>query len=209
MDIEEQEHLGLPLLEDAEDEGVILKPKKSPTQRAMRKTFKGTAHLANLLPTGTVLAFRILSPVFTHEGKCKSVVSQSMTLVLLACCAISCIVISFTDSFRDERGKVRYGFATFRGLCILDMTSVSLSPDEAAKYRLRFLDFFHAFNSLLVFAVTALLDQNVVNCLLPSPSAEVEELLAMLPVGIGFICSLLFVTFPSKRHGIGFPLSRD
>lgn len=202
-------HLGLPLLEDAADAEASLKPKKSPTQKAMRKTFKGTAHLANLLPTGTVLAFQILSPVFTHEGKCKSVVSQSMTVALLACCAISCFILSFTDSFRDERGKVRYGVATFQGLCILDMSSVSLSPDEAAKYRIRFLDFFHAFNSLLVFAATALFDQNVVNCLFPLPSAEAEELLSVLPVAIGFLCSLSFIAFPSKRHGIGFPLSRN
>ncbi|CAH9099216.1 unnamed protein product [Cuscuta epithymum] len=204
--MEEQEHVGLPLLQDEETDS---KPKKTPSQKVVRKAFKGTAHLANLLPTGTVLAFQILAPAFTHEGKCISAVSQTMTVALLVGCAISCFFLCFTDSFRDERGKVRYGLATFHGLFILDLSSVTLSPDEAAKHRIRLLDFFHAFNSVLVFAATALLDKNVVNCLYPSPSPETEELLSILPVGVGFVCSLFFVAFPTKRHGIGFPLSRD
>ncbi|VFQ61838.1 unnamed protein product [Cuscuta campestris] len=208
---EEEQNLGLPLLQPQEnDEETNKKPKKSPSEKAVRKAFKGTAHLANLLPTGTVLAFQILSPVLSREGRCASAVSQSMTVALLAGCAASCFVLCFTDSFRDERGKVRYALATFRGLLVLDLSaSATLSPDEAAKRRITVLDFFHAFNSVLVFAATALLDKNVVNCLYPSPSPETEELLAILPVCVGFVCSILFIAFPSKRHGIGFPLSRS
>lgn len=87
-------------------------------------------------------------------------------------------------------------------------SSVTLPKEECAKYRLRFIDFFHAFASLLVFVAVALFDENVVKCFYPTPSDETRELLVVLPVGIGIFCSLLFIVFPSKRHGVGFPLSR-
>ncbi|KAJ7981517.1 DUF679 domain-containing protein [Quillaja saponaria] len=183
------------------------KQPKTSAQKAIRKTFKLTAHLANLLPTGTVLTFQILSPIFTHQGQCRTTTNKLLTAGLLALCSISCYVLSFTDSFRDERGKVRYGVATSKGLWVID-GSVTLSLDEASKFKLRFIDFFHAFSSILVFISVALFDKNVVKCFDPNPSEEAKELLVALPIGIGVICSLLFVAFPSKRHGIGFPLSR-
>jgi hypothetical protein len=65
----------------------------------------------------------------------------------------------------------------------------------------------HAVMSILVFAAIALFDQNVVNCFFPEPSKEIQEVLTALPVGIGVFCSMLFVAFPTERHGIGFPLS--
>ncbi|XP_073119534.1 protein DMP7 [Henckelia pumila] len=183
------------------------KPEKTPAQKAVRKAFKGTAHLANLLPTGSVMAFQVMSPVFTHEGKCKSFLSQTTTVALLAVCAISCFLLCFTDSFRDQRGKVRYGVATFRGLWIMD-GSAGIPPEEAAKYRLGIGDFIHAILSIMVFGAVAMFDKNVVSCFYPTPSEEAEEILTTLPLAVGVICSALFVLFPSKRHGIGFPLSR-
>ncbi|KAJ6371740.1 hypothetical protein OIU77_002123 [Salix suchowensis] len=74
--VQEGAEIAQPFLENA-----LQKPAKTPGQKAMRKTFKGTAHLARLLPTGSVLAFQILSPVLTHEGQCRSITSQTMTLV--------------------------------------------------------------------------------------------------------------------------------
>ncbi|XP_075476082.1 protein DMP7 [Primulina tabacum] len=198
------EDLQLHLLEE---QAAPSKPEKTPTEKAVRKAFKGTAHLANLLPTGSVMAFQVMSPVFTHEGKCKSFVSQITTIALLSVCAISCFILCFTDSFRDERGKVRYGVATFRGLWIVD-GSARLPPEEAAKYRVSIADFIHAILSILVFGAVAMFDKNVVSCFYPTPSEEAVEILMTLPVTVGVICSLLFVLFPSKRHGIGFPLSR-
>ncbi|KAJ7948366.1 DUF679 domain-containing protein [Quillaja saponaria] len=190
-------------------ENTSIPPRQSKTsaQKAIRKTFKGTAHLSNLLPRGTVLTFQILTPVLTHQGKCRTITNQAMTAGLLACFSISCFLLSFTDSIRDERGKVRYGIATFNGLWVID-GSVTLPPDEAFKLKLCFIDFFHGFMSILVFVAMALLDKNVIECFNPNPSEETEELLVTLPFWIGVICSLLFVVFPSKRHGIGFPLSR-
>ncbi|QCE04412.1 protein DMP7 [Vigna unguiculata] len=193
-----------PLLENV----VAEKTPKTPAQKTMRKAFKGTAHLSKLLPTGTVLIFQTLSPLFTHQGQCKTVSNKVMTIVLLSLCSISCFVLSFTDSFRDERGKVRYGVASANGIWVMD-ASVKLPAEEAQKYRLRFIDFLHAFMSILVFLAIALFDGSVVSCFAPKPSEETKELLMILPVGIGTVCSLFFVAFPTQRHGIGFPLSRN
>lgn len=180
---------------------------KTLIQKAISQTFQSTAHLANLLPTGTVLAFQLLSPIFTNQGNCDSV-SRYLTAGLVALCGLSCFLQSFTDSFRDSQGNVCYGFATFRGLWVID-GSLELPAAAAAKYRLRFIDFLHAFMSILVFGAIALFDENVVSCFYPAPSDEAQEILTSLPVGIGVFCSMLFVLFPTRRRGIGFPISAD
>lgn len=179
--------------------------KRTLVQRAINQTFQSTAHLANLLPTGTVLAFQLLAPIFTNQGNCDSV-SRVMTIALVGLCGTSCFLLSFTDSYKDKKGNVCYGFATFKGLWIID-GSATLSPEVAVNFKLKFIDFLHAFMSILVFAAVALFDQNVVNCFYPTPSDKAQEVLTALPVSIGVFCSMLFVVFPTKRHGIGFPLS--
>lgn len=176
-------------------------------QKAISQTFQSTAHLANLLPTGSVLAFQLLSPIFTNQGEC-DMVGQGLTTGLIALCGLSCFLLSFTDSFKDQKGTLYYGFATTRGMWIID-GACTPPPELAAKYRLRFIDFMHALMSILVFAAIALFDQNVVNCFYPMPSDQAKELLTKLPVGIGVICSMLFVAFPTERHGIGFPLTAN
>lgn len=189
-----------PLLQD-----IPKTEEKTLIQKAINQTFQSTAHLANLLPTGSVLAFQLLSPIFTNQGNCDAV-SRLMTAWLVVLCGVSCFLLCFTDSFRDDKGNVCYGFATFRGLWLIDGTTATISPELATKYRLRFIDFMHAFMSVLVFAAIALFDKNVVTCFFPTPSDETQEILTGFPVGIGVICSMLFVVFPTRRHGIGFPL---
>ncbi|XVF44331.1 hypothetical protein PTKIN_Ptkin02bG0111800 [Pterospermum kingtungense] len=184
------------------------KQPKTPKQKIIRKTFKGTAVLSKLLPTGSALTFQLLSPVLTNQGQCKTRVSQYLTLGLVVFCASFCFFISFTDSFRDESGKVRYGVATYKGLWVMD-GPVRLSAEEAAKYRLKLLDFVHALLSIMIFVALSLFDKNVVKCFCPMPSEMTQELLIMLPLIIGAIGSLMFVSFPTKRHGIGSPLSKD
>ncbi|AES63899.1 hypothetical protein MtrunA17_Chr2g0282811 [Medicago truncatula] len=191
----------VPLLRNAE----VPEAERSLVQKAISSTFQSTAHLANLLPTGTVLAFQLLSPIFTNVGNCDSV-CKSMTSVLVTLCGASCFLLNFTDSIRDSKGNICYGFATFKGLWVID-GSTKLPPQVAAKYRIKFIDFMHAMMSILVFAAIALFDQNVVNCFFPEPSKEIQEILTALPVAIGVFCSMLFVAFPTERHGIGFPLS--
>ena len=194
----------VPLLQDM---AMPRAEEKTLIQKAISQTFQSTAHLANLLPTGTVLAFQILSPIFSNQGDCDPV-SRFMTAALVALCGVSCFLACFTDSIRDKDRNVCYGLATFRGLWVID-GSATITPELAAKYQLRFIDFMHAFMSILVFAAITLFDENVVQCFYPTPSDETKELLAALPVGIGVICSMLFVVFPTQRHGIGFPLSAN
>ncbi|GMH11080.1 hypothetical protein Nepgr_012921 [Nepenthes gracilis] len=200
-----QEDIQQPLLQNQLE--TPEKPSKTNTQKAIRKTFKGTAHLSSLLPTGSVLVFEIFSPIFTNKGKCETPQNQFLTTALLIFCCLSCFFMCFTDSVRDEKGKVRYGIATSKGIWIVD-GSVTLAEEAAAGYRLRFLDWLHAVMSILVFMAVALFDQNVVKCFYPSPSEETQKLLLMVPAGIGIVCSLFFVLFPSKRHGVTRPLSR-
>ncbi|PWA42370.1 hypothetical protein CTI12_AA545480 [Artemisia annua] len=180
---------------------------KTLIQKAISQTFQSTAHLANLLPTGSVLAFQLLSPIFTNEGECDTI-SQGLTAALVALCGLSCFLLSFTDSFKDRDGNICYGIATTRGLWVID-GSATLPPELAAKYRLRSIDFMHAFMSIMVFAAVTLFDQDVVNCFYPSPSNETKELLTTLPVGFGVVFSMLFVVFPTQRYGIGFPISSN
>lgn len=201
VDTQQQEEQ--PLLENSPQ-----KIPKTTTQKTIRKAFKGTAYLANLLPTGTVLIFQTLSPALTHRGNCHTQTSKIMTMIFLTFCSLSCFLLSFTDSFRDERGKVRYGVATLNGIWIMD-GRIRIPAEEGVKYKLRFIDLFHACGSILVFGAIAMFDQSVVSCLAPKPSEEAKELLVALPIGIGILCSVLFLLFPTQRHGIGFPLSRN
>lgn len=180
---------------------------KSIIQKAISQTFQSTSHLANLLPTGSVLAFQLLSPIFTNQGNCDKI-CKILTIALVTLCGLSCFILSFTDSFKDKKGKISYGFATIRGLWIID-GSIRIPNQIARRYKLKFIDFLHGFMSMLVFATIALFDQNVVKCFYPKPSDEIEELLVALPIGVGVICSIFFVVFPTKRHGIGFPLTSN
>ncbi|CAN4087168.1 unnamed protein product [Withania somnifera] len=193
-----------PLLED---NLALPEVQKNLLQKAITQTFQSTAHLANLLPTGSVLAFQLLSPMSTNQGHCDKM-CELLTVALVALCGLSCFILCFTDSFKDKKGKICYGFATIRGLWIID-GSARIPNQIARKYKLKFIDFLHGFMSVLVFAAIALFDQNVVNCFYPRPSDQTEELLTALPIGIGFICSLFFLVFPTKRHGIGFPLTSN
>lgn len=177
------------------------------SQRAISQTLTGTANLANLLPTGTLLAFQLLMPIFTNNGACDSA-TRPMTLVLLFLLSLSCFLASFTDSVKSSDGKVYYGFATLKGIYLFDYTDpVGSGLPDLGKYRIRLMDGVHAVLSVLVFGAVALRDKNVLNCFYPSPKKETQEVLDIVPMGIGLICSLLFVVFPTRRHGIGYPIT--
>ncbi|PKA58378.1 hypothetical protein AXF42_Ash013884 [Apostasia shenzhenica] len=188
----------------------------SPPQSSFSPTFSSSSavlsqalaivsNLANLLPTGTLLAFQLLVPVFTKNGSCDPA-TRLMTLALLLLLAASAFVACFTDSFRLPDGRVFYGLATPRGMWLFETppeSSASEVPD-LSKYRLRVVDFVHAALAALVFGVVALRDKNVVECFYPSPeTTTTKEVLDILPLGIGVICSMLFVVFPTTRNGVG------
>ncbi|KAE8726026.1 putative Late embryoproteinsis abundant protein group 8 protein [Hibiscus syriacus] len=177
------------------------------SRRVLSQTLTSTANLANLLPTGTLLAFQLLVPVFTNNGSCDPA-TRAMTLLLILLLALSCFLACFTDSVEASDGRVYYGFATFKGLFLFDYPDPKDSSlPDLSKYRLKFIDGVHAFLSVFVFGAVALRDKNVLNCFYPAPEHETEEVLGIAPAGVGLICSLLFVVFPTTRHGIGYPVT--
>lgn len=184
-------------------------PPPNAGRKILSQALTSTAYLSNLLPTGTLLAFQLLVPIFTHGGACDSGtgVTRPLTFFLLAGLALSCFLACFTDSI-TVAGKVYYGVATAKGLWLLDYPD----PDgggmpDLSKKRLRIIDGVHAALSVLVFGVVALRDRNVVSCLYPNPGPAAREVLDIVPVAVGMVCGLLFVAFPTKRHGVGFPVT--
>ncbi|KAL6893912.1 hypothetical protein ACP4OV_008010 [Aristida adscensionis] len=173
-------------------------------ERAMARAFRSTADLAKHLPTGAVLVFEVLSPVFTNGGACDDV-NRAMASWLVGLCAAACFLLCFTDSFTDGKGTVRYVVATRAGLWVIDGTPPP-PPEDAARYRLKFIDFFHAVLSLVVFMSVAMFDRNVGACFNPVMSYDTRQILTAVPLAGGLVGTLLFATFPSTRRGIGFPV---
>ncbi|KAG8046298.1 hypothetical protein GUJ93_ZPchr0008g12375 [Zizania palustris] len=177
-----------------------------PARSRFSQAMATTANLANLLPTGTVMAFQLLAPAFTNNGACDATTAL-LTRGLLAVLALSCLLASFTDSIRcPADGLVYYGLATPRGLWLLDYPPGSAPPPDTSRYRLTLIDAVHAALSVAVFGVVAARDKNVVSCFWPAPPKGTAEVLSIVPLGVGVMCSLLFVAFPTRRHGIGYPV---
>ena len=101
-----------------------------------------------------------------------------------------------------------YGFATFKGMWLFDYrTAVASGIPDLSKYKLGFIDWIHAVLSAFVLVALALRDNNVVSCFYPKPTQGAQRVLDIVPIGIGLICSFLFVIFPTRRHGIGYPVT--
>ncbi|XP_009137788.1 protein DMP7 isoform X2 [Brassica rapa] len=115
---------------------------------------------------------------------------------------------SFPSPTPSETLAARYGLATPSGLMVMDGT-ITLTDEEKEKYKLRFIDFMHAIMSMLVFFAISMFDQNVIRCLFPVPSEDTKELLTGLPFIIGVVCGGFFLVFPTRRHGIGSPLTKE
>ncbi|XP_073128355.1 protein DMP2-like [Henckelia pumila] len=177
---------------------------KSSTKSITQVTLTGFGNLIKLLPTATVFMFQFLNPVLTNNGHCHTI-NKYLSSILIAVCGFSCCFASFTDSYTDNQGELHYGIATRTGL----WPSSSSSSLDLSSYKLRFGDFVHSFFSLIVFAVVALLDPNSVECFYPSFESTQKVLLMVLPPIIGVVSGSLFVVFPNKRHGIGYPSSQS
>ncbi|KAK4482910.1 hypothetical protein RD792_010083 [Penstemon davidsonii] len=177
------------------------------TQTITQATFTGFGNLIKLLPTGTVFIFQFLNPVLTNNGQCHTI-NKYLSSILIVACGFSCCFASFTDSYTDSQGNIHYGIATKRGLWPNSSPS-NITQEDLSKYKLRFGDFVHAFFSLIVFAVVALLDPNSVECFYPSFESAQKILLMTLPPVIGAVSGSIFVMFPNNRHGIGYPYSQN
>lgn len=165
----------------------------------------GTARLNVLLPTATILAFTIFAPLLTNDGICTTL-NRWLMGAFWAFLATSCVFFTFTDSFRTSTGRLYYGLATFGG--IWTFNGGRKKPNMPSDYRLRWADLFHALLSLIAFLAFAGSHSDVVGCYYP---AMPRKVINIVPLVIGFVISVLFVLFPSRRRGIGYPflLQRD
>lgn len=78
---------------------------------------------------------------------------------------------------------------------------------DLGEYQVRLVDWVHGVASVMVFAAVAAREKNVVGCFWPAPGREVQEVLNLVPLVVGVVSSFLFVVFPTRRHGIGYPVT--
>lgn len=183
------------------------------TTHPVHKTLATAANLANLLPTGTLLTFRTLTPPFSNKGTCQ-LANVCLTAGLIFVFAIFCFFSTFIDTFRDCDGKLYYGTATFRGLYVFNsrsnvkMRRESQEEEEEeeyfSKFKIRAIDFLHAIVSVLVFLIFAMSDSDVQRCFFPEAGENMKVLMMNLPMAAGFFSSSLFVLFPTTRRGSGY-----
>ncbi|XP_062227604.1 protein DMP4-like [Phragmites australis] len=179
---------------------------KPPTP-VVDKTLSGACDIIKLLPTGTVLAFHALAPSFSNHGACGSA-SRYLTLALIGACAASCVLLSFTDSLVGRDGRLYYGVATPRGFYPFNFDGTSDERShkfgDLPRMKVRALDFVHALISAALFVVVALGNAGIQSCLFPDLGTDLREVLTNLPVGLGFLSSVVFMIFPTTRKSIGY-----
>ncbi|XP_039156038.1 protein DMP2 [Eucalyptus grandis] len=164
------------------------KPKSdAPKLKGFRDgAFASLGSLIKLLPTGTVFTFQFLKPLLTNNGH--SCASRALSLA------------SSTAAPAPTAWSVAAS-PCLKGCGPRRLLNWSTCPSTSSGLALL---------STIVFAVTALLDPNTVECLYSSSyKKDHKVLLKAVPVVIGAISSAGFAGFPSKRHGIGRPFSSD
>ncbi|KAK8635960.1 hypothetical protein V6N13_004671 [Hibiscus sabdariffa] len=156
----------------------------------------GTARLNVLLPTATILGFTIFAPLLSNDGRCTAL-NRWMMGSFLIFLATSCVFFTFTDSFRTAKGRLYYGVATLSGIWTFNVGRKK--PCIPSDYRLRWSDLFHAGLSLV--AITGS-HGDVVACYYPGVPRKVTN---VVPMVVRVVVSVLFVVFPSRRRGVGYP----
>ncbi|KAK2640577.1 hypothetical protein Ddye_028372 [Dipteronia dyeriana] len=184
---------------------------------AGKKKLAAAANLANLLPTGTVLAFQAFIPSFSNNGSCLPA-HRYLTLSIITCFSLICFLSSFTDSF-IHNDKVYYGIAGLNRLYLFNQEDNHVHFDEEktagevdhveieelCKERgIRRIDFVHAISSLLVFLVFATNDYDVQHCFFPHATPNGNAVMMNLPLAVGAGSSFIFMLFPTTRRGIGY-----
>ncbi|KAM1797820.1 hypothetical protein EV1_031633 [Malus domestica] len=170
-----------------------------------QKVLSAAGSLANLLPTGTVLAFQAVTPSLSFNGRCHEFNKYLVAFVILVCSVI-CFVSSFTDSLKGKGDKVYYGIATSNGLWVFNNGEIEEREllEELEKLKVKNRDFLHAFLSVFLFLIFAFSSSEVQGCYFPE-SRELEYSLATyLPLVAGLLATLLFTMVPTKRRGIGY-----
>lgn len=188
--------------------GTTLAPPTSvqqPPPTIKDRTFAYAGNLVKLLPTGTVFVYQFLAPLLTNYGNCTPL-HKYLTAALLFLCAFACCFSCFTDCYTGADGRHHYGLATAKGLWVFLPEPQELG--DLSVYRLRVGDFVHAGLALVVCVVVAVMDHNTPRCYYPSFQREDWPVLMYLPTGVGAMASFVFMVFPNKRNGIGYPPSR-
>ncbi|KAJ6359842.1 hypothetical protein OIU77_003949 [Salix suchowensis] len=88
-------------------------------QNPVKPLQASAANLANLLPTGTVLAAQALIPSFTNNGEC-ALANEYLTLGIIVCCSLACFLSSFTDSFTGKDDRIYYGIAMWKDFWVFN-----------------------------------------------------------------------------------------
>ncbi|KAJ1688565.1 hypothetical protein LUZ63_019955 [Rhynchospora breviuscula] len=198
-----------PMPTPSRPKGALMSPVQPQTPTVVDKTLASIASLIKLLPAGTVLAFQALSPSFTNQGKCY-VSNKYLTALLLYFCVLSCVFFAFTDSLVGSDGKVYYGIATVKGFFVFNFEGGDEDRpvifSNLDKYRIRFIDYIHAFFTVLVFLAVSFSDVSIQDCFFPDAGNDTRELLINLPLGAGFLASIVFVVVPTTRKGLGYTM---
>lgn len=183
-------------------------PAARPPPEMTDKVMASTANLAQLLPTGTALAYQALSTSFTNHGQCYRS-NRWLTAGLVAVLTASSIFFSLTDSVVGRGGKLYYGMATPRGFNVFNLSreeeeAQELSRTKLRELRVRPLDIVHAFFTAVVFLTVAFSDVGLTKCFFPDAGNDTKELLKNLPLGMAFMSTFVFLLFPTQRKGIGY-----
>ncbi|KAK8452805.1 hypothetical protein SEVIR_5G177200v4 [Setaria viridis] len=187
------------------DEPLTMPMAPSSSGTTTDKVMSSAANLAQLLPTGTVLAYQALSPSFTNHGNCTTS-NRWLTAVLVGVLAVFSLFFSFTDSVIGRDRKLYFGVATPHGFNVFNLSEEEEKRElgELQKLRLRPLDYVHAFFTAVVFLTVAFSDVGLQRCFFPNAGVNTNELLKNLPLGMSFLSSFVFLIFPTKRKGIGY-----
>ncbi|KAL6627897.1 hypothetical protein ACP70R_031623 [Stipagrostis hirtigluma subsp. patula] len=191
----------------ADDSTAAAMPTAAVPATVTDKVMSSTANLAQLLPTGTVLAYQALSPSFTNHGACLPS-NRWLTAALVAVLSALCVFFSFTDSVVGRDRRLYYGVATPRGFNVFNFSGEEEQREWALgalrRLRIRPLDYVHAFLTAAVFLAMAFSDDGLQRCFFPDAGGNTRELLKNLPLGMAFLASFVFMVFPTKRKGIGY-----
>ncbi|KAM1158637.1 hypothetical protein ACFX14_031848 [Malus domestica] len=172
-----------------------------------QKVLSAAGSLANLLPTGTVLAFQAVTPSLSFNGRCHEFNKYLVAFVILVCSVI-CFVSSFTDSLKGKDDRVYYGIATSKGLRVFNNSETEerelLKAEELEKLKVKNRDFLHAFLSVFLFLIFAFSSSEVQGCYFPESRELDYSLATYLPLVAGLLATFLFTMVPTKRRGIGY-----
>jgi len=173
------------------------------TTKVISYILSSVSNLAKMMPTGVIFVFQMLSNLLSKNGDCGKG-NKILLGICLGILGIVCFILAFTDTFTDKNGNVHYGIATRSGLVTIGSKA---KPSNESDYKVGLKDFLAAGLAVMVFAFVSLSDKNVVQCLYPSAQSSIHKWVQVLPLAVSVVISAVFVIFPSKRQGIGNPVT--